>query len=499
MRYETVPTEITLSDIESKEASWSPSMYRHVTLPTSATKRVEELLEVDRPYDKGVEPGSVWYMRRSSYNFIRTKAIQEYSCLIYPKGDAIIPINGRVFEGSGLLDKDILMIKDSNVGECVIIIGHNWQNYMFSAGIVRLHPIINPYYLFSFLKHPLFKLQLLALIARDTTITHARDLWLNCYIPFPNQENSDLVIKYVSVLMEAIVQKEVAIRERNSSIDRAFELELGTNQQLDKTFFFSMPTIKEIQELGRLDTGMYSVDYKDKLFRIINYKYGYTNYVELGFDVIRGQNLQISNIGESIYSDVYKSDFYRLVAPTDISEYRTVRQFRYLGSSKKLSLLKQGDVIFGAEGFGKGRVVILADEAQNTISNIHGIIFHPQDENIIKGIFLGCFLGYLRAIGLVDAIAAGGSGGSLAISYFHHVPFPKFPEDKQREIAQLYHNPALPPTDTPTIDTFLDWHSLWNKELGIWELDREMKALQQTLADVQDRIIEGKRVDVPLN
>ena len=86
MRYETVPTEITLSDIESKEASWSPSMYRHVTLPTSATKRVEELLEVDRPYDKGVEPGSVWYMRRSSYNFIRTKAIQEYSCLIYPIG-----------------------------------------------------------------------------------------------------------------------------------------------------------------------------------------------------------------------------------------------------------------------------------------------------------------------------------------------------------------------------------------------------------------------------
>ena len=182
---------------------------------------------------------------------------------------------------------------------------------------------------------------------------------------------------------------------------------------------------------------------------------------------------------------------------TPLSEYRTVKQFRYLGNSKPLSLLKEGDVIFGAEGFCKGRVVILADTVKRTITNIHGIVFHPKDGNLTRGIFLGCFLGYLRNIGLVDAIGAGGSGGSLAIGYFHLVPFPKFPDNKQRDVARLYHNPVSGPQGAATLSTFVDWHRRWNTGLGIWELDREMKVLQHTLSKVQEQIIEGKTVIVP--
>ena len=156
---------------------------------------------------------------------------------------------------------------------------------------------------------------------------------------------------------------------------------------------------------------MYSEDFKKQVFRITNYKRGSGSYKELGFGVTRGQNLQISAIGQSIYSQAKKPNFYRLAAPTDISEYRTIEEFRYLGNKKALSLLKQGDVVFGAEGFRKGRVFILADEMEKTITNIHGVIFHPADGDIVKGIFWGCFLGYLRSIGLVDAIGAGGSGG----------------------------------------------------------------------------------------
>jgi type I restriction enzyme S subunit len=242
---------------------------------------------------------------------------------------------------------------------------------------------------------------------------------------------------------------------------------------------------------------MYSEDVKRKLFLITNYKYGFETYDQMGFEIGRGQNLQISCIGKSIYSDDEKPNFYRLVAPTDISEYRTVRQFRYLGNKKALSLLKRGDVIFGAEGFCKGRVVILADGVFLTITNIHGIVFHHKDDNIVNGIFLGCFLGYLRNIGLIDAIGAGGSGGSLAIGYFHHVPFPKFPDEKKTEIARLYHNPAPSPKGSPTLDTFVEWHRNWNKDLGIWELDYEMKALQQTLEAVQKKIISGETISLP--
>ena len=187
-----------------------------------------------------------------------------------------------------------------------------------------------------------------------------------------------------------------------------------------------------------------------------------------------------------------------MAAPTDLSEFRTIYRFRYLGSKKELARIRKGDVVFGAEGFCKGRVVILADEVERTITNIHGIVFHPRDGDMVKGIFWGCLLGYLRSIGLVDAIGVGGSGGSLAIGYFNHVPIPKFPDDKQKEIARIYHHDALPPPDKPTLDTFVDWHRRWNASLGIWELDREMKALQHTLSEVQEQIIEGKPVIVLL-
>lgn len=369
---------------------------------------------------------------------------------------------------------------------------------MFSGGVVRLHPVCDRYYFFSFLKHPLFKAQLMAMTARGATITHAKTLWLDCIIPFPNQENADRVIRYVSALMEAIVDKEKEIRAKNSLIDKTIEEELVHHQDASISFIYTLPTIGEIGVLDRLDVGMYSEDFKRKQFLITNYERGYGNREDWGFEIGRGQNLQISCIGKSIYSDEAKSNFYRLVAPTDISEYRTVLQFRYLGNKKELSLLRQGDVVFGAEGFCKGRAVIFADDVQKTITNIHGIIFHPKDGSIIKGIFLGCFLGYLRSIGLVDAIGAGGSGGSLAIEYFHHVPIPKFSVDKQSEIARLYQNQSPPPPDIPTLDTFVDWHRRWNAVLGIWEIDREMKALQRTLTNVQEQIIEGKTVEVPV-
>ena len=45
--------------------------------------------------------------------------------------------------------------------------------------------------------------------------------------------------------------------------------------------------------------------------------------------------------------------------------------------------------------------------------------------------------------------------------------------------------------------TFVDWHRKWNKALGVWELDREMKVLQLLLSDVQNKIIEGAAVQLP--
>lgn len=499
MDYLRVPRVINIGEIRDRDAAWSPSMFRRVIIPNANVKRLGELLNPSKPFEKGVEPGSIHYLRRSTRFFIRTKALQDHSYLLYPKGDAITPISPRVFEDPFLADGDILMSKDSNVGECAMVDGDRWRNHMFSGGIVRLHPSADRYYFFAFLKHPLFKTQLLAKSPRGATIVHSKTLWLDCLIPFPNQRDAERVIRYISALMQAIVEKEKTIREKNEQIDSDIEDELVSKQKPGSPYTYAFPSISELAELGRLDASMYSDDFSKKAFLLRNYTRGWQTYQEMGFNISRGQNLQISCIGKSIYSDSPKPSFYRLAAPTDLSEFRTIREYRYLGSKKKLAQVRKGDVIFGAEGFCKGRAIILADDVTRTITNIHGVVFHPRDGDMLKGIFWGCFLGYLRSIGLVDAIGAGGSGGSLAIGYFSHVPIPKFREDKQTEIALLYHHDTPPPPVKTTLDTFVDWHRHWNAGLGIWELDREMKALQRTLSEVQEQIIEGKTVTVPLN
>jgi hypothetical protein len=220
MKYLRVPSEITFTDLNTKAASLSASMYRRVVIPASHTESVRELI---KGYDKGSDPGSMYYMEKSTRFFIRTKALQSHSYLLCPKGDAIIPINPRVFEDMVLADGDILLSKDSNVGECAMVDGDTWQNHTLSGGIVRLRPGINRYYLFAFLKHDLFKTELLSLVPRGATIAHANNLWLDCRIPFPNQSTADDVITYVGALIESIIDKEKEIRSRNDKIHSLIE------------------------------------------------------------------------------------------------------------------------------------------------------------------------------------------------------------------------------------------------------------------------------------
>jgi hypothetical protein len=44
---------------------------------------------------------------------------------------------------------------------------------------------------------------------------------------------------------------------------------------------------------------------------------------------------------------------------------------------------------------------------------------------------------------------------------------------------------------------FVAWHEEWNENLGIWELDREMKILSRILIDLQEQIISGSAVALP--
>ena len=497
MRYVSVPREISSHDVRANHFSLSPGMYRRVHIPNPNTKTVRDLLNSSRPYDKGTEPGSFFYMKQSPYGFIRTKALQAHSTLLYPKGESIVPLNPRGVSDWAkfdLHDGDLLMAKDSNVGECVMVDGDGWNQHAWSNGIVRLHPTGDRFYFFAWIKHPIFKEQLLSVLPRGATILHAKDLWLDCVIPFPSQPDAERVVQYVSALMQAIVDKEKAVRERHTEIMAAIEAEL--ENQNGTAFAYQYPTSHEIRLSTRLDTGLYCNTFKEFKHRITNYRHGATTFEAMGVRSRRGPNLAVSVIGKSLYAEVEKGGWYELIRPANISEYGTLTEREWLGNRKNLSLAQQGEIIFGCEA--TWRSLVLCDPITRCTTNFHGTVLHWQGAPLHAVVWLRCYLELLRERGILRYIAVGGQGGHLSPEYFEYIPVPKFPDEIQAEIAQRYHNPnAAPPADALTLETFTQWHNIWNQTLGIWELDREMKALQTTLHAVQDQIIRGETVQIP--
>jgi type I restriction enzyme S subunit len=493
MKHLRVPRQITLADLKTKDASWSAGMYRRVEIPTSHTRRIAELIA---GYDKGSDPGSMYYLEKSTHYFIRTKSLQANSYLISPRGGAITPLNPRVFENMALTDGDILLSKDSNVGECAMVDGVAWRNHTLSGGVVRLRPSINRHYLFAFLKHELFKTELLSMVPRGATIAHANELWLDCHIPFPAQRDADDVIAYVAALTEAAVETETAIRAQNDKINAQIEGELTGNQTGD-AFRYSHPTLGELRSTLRLDTGLYCRGFRAFQHSVNNYLHGATTLSAMGVRSRRGPNLAVSVIGNSLYSETYKPGWYELIRPVNISEYGTLSSREWLGSPKKLPTVNRGDLILGCEGFEKGRSLVLVDAPDRCTTNFHGTVLFCPNAEIWQTIFVRCFLAYLREHGVIDWVGVGGSGGHMSPDYFDYLPFPRFPYDIREHIARLYHQPTAPPKRNLTLENFVAWHREWNEGLGIWELDVKLKTLQRTLTDVQEQIIEGRTVKLP--
>lgn len=70
-----------------------------------------------------------------------------------------------------------------------------------------------------------------------------------------------------------------------------------------------------------------------------------------------------------IDSDVFIKGFYELVLPTNISQYGYVEKSTYIGTPTQLKTISQGDIIFGGEGFGKGRTFVVCEASKNIATN----------------------------------------------------------------------------------------------------------------------------------
>lgn len=495
--YIDVPLFTTLHDISFRNYTLSATQYKKFCIKNDNVYPISHLL--DRKLvgsDLGSEVGSESYVANSNYLFIKTKALQAESFLLNEGKDSIERISPKYFSSMNLKKGDILISKDSNVGEAVIL-EKDYPNAMLCGGIYRLPISQNKYYLLAFIKSELFRQQIDFLVPRGSTIRHGKTKFLDCLIPFP-KKNMEETILYVETLTQAIINKETAIRQRYQSAMKMIQDELEANQK-ETTFRFSLPTIDELFRIDRMDSSLYSKDFKEKEFLITNYKYGISTIEELGFKVSRGQNLQISNIGKSIQTSNYRKGYYTLIFPKFISKYGTVTVKEYLGNPNTLKTLKKGEIIFGAEGNEKGRSFVVIEEQENTITNIHGITLTQTSHNISKGVFIKLFLDYYRSKGMIDSYAVGGNGGSLAIKYWNYLKFPNFPDRKEKELTAFYYSKTKYDYSKCSLNNFREYDNEFNRKAGIYELDKSMKYLQQKLEKTIKNIANNELIQIPLH
>ena len=468
-----IPQKVNILEILNNKTSLSPHNYKKVIFGAIKTKPLKDFVQGD--LIKGEEVGSDSYISKSYKFFIRNKALQADSFILNFVGDSVVPILPDRFIDLNLKEGELIISKDSNIGE-VIILDRDYPDYMLSGGLIKIS--VEPkYYLFAFLKNELFKTQLETLISKGATIQHAKKLFLNVLLPLPTNQNDEDIFRYFEVLIRTAVNKEKQIREQENTIFKLIEKELKSNQT-PGTFKYKFPSIHSITANLRIDAGYYCESYAREQFIITNYSNNSGTVKDWGFEIQRGQNLQESAIGRSIYSDEYKSNYYVLVRPTNLSDFGTVARYEYLGNGNELDTISEGDIIFSAEG-SIGKCVMFANPKQRLITNIHGIVLNKKDHNKAESAFVTCFLRYLRKVGVLDYISVGGQGGSLAKKYWSEIKIPYFPPEKIQEIAQLYHNPIPYKMEQPSIDNFEEKDGNISSQFGILELDAQVKTLKE--------------------
>lgn len=483
----------SFNQIQKLRSIFAPSQLEVLDIPNKNYKLLKDLLDRKlKPSDKGIEVGSSNYISKSSHYFIRAKALQSHSFLPFWNNEEKVPISPSSYINYSLKKGDIILSKDSNIGE-IIILDKDYPNHMISGALYKL-PLTNlKYYILAFIKHDYFRKQLNLLVPKGSTIRHAKTLFLDCKIPFPTQKDKKEIIEYVETLTKIIIKIENEINSKSNKIHDLIDEEL--KQNCKKNFNFENSKFSDLISKKRLDTGMYNEEFKKNYFLIENYKYGSSTLKKLGYKITRGQNLQISNIGKSIYSKNKKDNFYSLLLSKNITENMVIKNYLYLGNSNKLKLIQKGDIVFSCRG-NLGRVIIFCEDLSKTITNIDNVHIINKKEILKNKIFLGCFLNYLKKQDILSMIAITGSGAESFTKYhFDILKIPLFKKELIDKISKLYYDNVRVP-EIQRLDKFSDEYLTYIKSVGIHELDMSLRKIKVKLNDLLNDITVDKKIKI---
>lgn len=479
---------VSTSDIEANEYSFSPSNYEGVVVSNKDKLQVRDILDRElKSSDKGIEVGSNCYISKSPFFFIRTKALQ--ADYLLPQIDSVstISILPRCYKEKFLKKGDLLISKDSNIGETVIL-DKDYDNFMISGGLYKLPISKYKYYLLAFLKTEFFKRQLSALVSKGSTLKHAKTLFLDCYIPFPKNNEQ---ISYVESLVKALIDKEIKIKSKSNEIDSLIRNEINNNQKNIKSKI-SYPTLNQIIDNSRLDTGTYTLEFKKIDFQFKNYSNG--------FYLIPEKNIQSGNTpterrisGEGEYE-------YLWITPTSISDFGTILKPESI-RCKQNNLNSNALLIINRTSRGEeGEYVGIASFYDYSI---YGKGQHNQGIYKITGLpdselfFIACCLNSSLWRKYCGRLSLGSKMKEIKSSQLATIPFPNFPESKKTLINNLYFNvPTILDKKIETNEKYLSHDSKWNDNSGIFQLNQSYLKTKKHLLNIITKLIQGEQLEL---
>jgi restriction endonuclease S subunit len=373
------------------------------------------------------------------------------------------------------------------------LVTHKAQNIVGSPAIFLIRDIdksITKEYLLTVLRSDFVKEQILGLQNRGMYPRLCKDTSKSILIPIVNDQ---VVINYISTLTKTYLNKEIEIRNKHNKTAQMFEKELFENQKTYK-YVYHYPKLNELIKINRLDTGVFTFEFKyiDYLMK---------NYVN-DFFYIDKKNIKSGNTPKSRIISNEVNFKYCWITPTNISDFGLILENeRIMFKNKKNNLNKNCMLIINRTSKG-GRGEFVGISAFFDYG-LYGDSHHNQGIYQVTGFtdtqlkFMTCFMNSTMIRKYCAGLSVGSKMKEIKSNQISTIPFPNFPASKQKEIADLYHNPNIKYNiDSINLENFLEFDSEFNEKAGIIQLDQSAKKIKSHLDNVLDKIINDEDIDI---
>lgn len=470
----------TFKSIKGKDCLLSSSLHKQINVANENYLPLKSLLSrVLSRNDLGKEVGSINYVSGSNFFFTKTKALQAYSFLPVLNSESTESIMPQAFVDHNLKAGDIILSKDSNIGETVIL-DKDYPNYMLSGALYKL-PLneYDKYYILAFIKHRYYREQLNRLVPKGATLRHAGTKFLDCNIPFP-VNNKEAIVNYVSNITKKIVEIEIEIKKRNSEINDIIETELVKNQNYSAIYKFSHATYNQLTIGKRLDTGVYSDTFQRITHLLTNYKGG-VFYVDA--DKLRsGSTPKIRDISN------YSEGCLRWITPTNCSDWGFIQTHEKISTPTKNNLNEDAVLLINRTSRGgKGEYVGIGTFYDY---NTYGDGHHNQGIYRITGyskellVFITTFMNTKMMRKYCSALSVGSKMKEIKSEQFLSIPIPVLDSKVLKRVYKLFYTEDF----DRSIENII---SLQTHNIGLFHLSVADNILTQYLNSVLDMIIDN--------